>query len=119
MSLYVEGDVSYIATSKKDLGLKAMSVMFWVYVIESGSFGFRSLLSKMDKSLRVVTPTIKYSTQSKIIELIVTTLGTTASGSSSMSPESMVSTGALVPYRWTHLAFTISANSATIYINGN
>jgi len=48
MSLYVEHDMSYKLTSKNDLSLTNMTFMFWIYIVESGTFGFRSIISKMN-----------------------------------------------------------------------
>jgi len=118
MSLYVEHDSNYAVTSKNDLGITEMSVMFWVYVIESGTYGYRSIISKMKSDMTNVTPTIKYSTHGSVIELILTTVGTNVSGLSEPEPTSIITNGALMPFKWTHLAFTISPSTAAIYING-
>lgn len=98
-SLYVEHDSNYAITSKNDLGLTEMSVMFWVYVVESGTYGFRSILSKMDNNMKNITPTIKYSTHNSIIELIVTSEGSVAGGLATPEPTSIITNGALIPFK--------------------
>ena len=49
MSLYVENNMSYHVKSKNDLELTNFTIMFWIYIIETGTMGYRAIVSKMNK----------------------------------------------------------------------